>query len=78
MVPVVEEAVVEKRPVVKEKVRIRKDVVEDEEVVDEDVRKEDVDVDHATTTRGRGRDTGRDDKTRGRTDRDGESGRRVR
>ena len=78
-VPVVEEeAVVEKRPVVKEEVRVRKDAVEDEEVVEEDVRKEEVEVDDATTTRGRGRDTDLDDETRGRTDRDDESGRRVR
>ncbi len=78
-VPVVEEeAVVEKRPVVKEEVRVRKDVVEDEEVVEEDIRKEEVDVDDATTTRGRGRDTDLDDETRGRTDRGDESGRRVR
>ncbi len=78
-VPVVEEeAVVEKRPVVKEEVRVRKDAVEDEEVVEEDVRKEEVEVDDATTTRSRGRDTDLDDETRGRTDRDDESGRRVR
>ncbi len=78
-VPVVEEeAVVEKRPMVKEEVRVRKDAVEDEEVVEEDVRKEEVEVDDATTIRGRGRDTDLDDETRGRTGRDDESGRRVR
>ena len=78
-VPVVEEeVVVDKRPVVKEEVRVRKDVVEDEEVVEEDVRKEEVEIDDATTTRGRGRDMDLDDETRGRTDRDDESGRRVR
>ena len=78
-VPVVEEeAVVDKQAVVKEEIRVRKDVVQDEEVVEEDVRKEEVDVDDATTTRGRGRDTDLDDETRGRTDRDDETGRRVR
>ncbi len=78
-VPVVEEeAVVGKKAVVKEEVRVRKDVVQDEEVVEEDVRKEEVDVDDATTTRGRGRDTNLDDEARGRTDRDDEPGRRVR
>ena len=62
--PVVEEeVVVEKRPVVKEELRIRKDVVEDEEVVEEDVRKEEVDVEDATTTRGRSRDAGLGDET---------------
>ena len=67
--PVVEEeVVVEKRPVVKEELRIRKDVVEDEEVVEEDVRKEEVDVEDATTTRGRSRDAGLGDET-GRRDR---------
>ena len=77
--PVVEEeVVVDKRPVVKEEVWVRKDVVEDEEVVEEDVRKEEVDVDDATTTRGRGRDMQRDDEMRGRTGRDDETGRRVR
>jgi uncharacterized protein (TIGR02271 family) len=55
--PVTEEEVVtEKRPVVKEEIRVRKDAVQDEEVVEEDVRKEEVDVDDATTTRGRSRD----------------------
>ena len=58
-----EEVVVEKRPVVKEELRIRKDVVEDEEVVEEDVRKEEVDVEDATTTRGRSRDAGLGDET---------------
>jgi uncharacterized protein (TIGR02271 family) len=57
-----EEVVVEKRPVVKEELRIRKDVVEDEEVVEEDVRKEEVDVEDATTTRGRSRDAGLGDE----------------
>jgi uncharacterized protein (TIGR02271 family) len=62
--PVVEEeVVVEKRPVVKEELRIRKDVVLDEEVVEEDVRKEEVDVEDATTTRGRSRDAGLGDET---------------
>jgi uncharacterized protein (TIGR02271 family) len=62
--PVVEEeVVVEKRPVVKEEVRIRKDVVEGEEVVEEDVRKEEVDVEDATTTRGRSRGAGLGDET---------------
>src|ERR687889_721411 len=62
--PVVEEeVVVEKRPVVKEEFRIRKDVVEDEEIVEEDVRKEEVDVEDATTTRGRSRDAGLGDET---------------
>ena len=62
--PVVEEeVVVEKRPVVKEELRIRKDVVQDEEVVEEDVRKEEVDVEDATTTRGRSRDAGLGDET---------------
>jgi uncharacterized protein (TIGR02271 family) len=51
-----EEVVVEKRPVVKEEIRVRKDVVQDEEVVEEDVRREEVDVEDATTTRGRSRD----------------------
>jgi len=64
-VPVTEEeVVVDKRPVVKEEVRVRKDVVQDEEVVEEDVRREEVDVDDATTTRGRGRGTDLDDETR--------------
>ena len=58
-----EEVVVEKRPVVKEELRIRKDVVQDEEVVEEDVRKEEVDVEDATTTRGRSRDAGLGDET---------------
>ena len=58
-----EEVVVEKRPVVKEELRIRKDVVEGEEVVEEDVRKEEVDVEDATTTRGRSRDAGLGDET---------------
>ena len=58
-----EEVVVEKRPVVKEELRIRKDVVEDEEIVEEDVRKEEVDVEDATTTRGRSRDAGLGDET---------------
>jgi uncharacterized protein (TIGR02271 family) len=62
--PVVEEeVVVEKRPVVKEELRIRKDVVQDEEVVEEDVRKEEVDVEDATTTRGRSRDAGLGEET---------------
>src|SRR5215207_1785410 len=62
--PVVEEeVVVEKRPVVKEELRIRKDVVLDEEVVEEDVRKEEVEVEDATTTRGRSRDAGLGDET---------------
>src|SRR5215212_11142307 len=52
-----EEVVVEKRPVVKEEIRVRKDVVE------EDVRKEEVDVEDATTTRGRSRDAGLGDET---------------
>ena len=66
-VPVVEEeAVVGKEAVVKEEVRVRKDVVDDEEVVEEDVRKEEVDIDDATTTRGRSADL--DDET-GRRDR---------
>jgi uncharacterized protein (TIGR02271 family) len=65
--PVVEEeAVVGKEAVVKEEVRVRKDVVDDEEVVEEDVRKEEVDIDDATTTRGRSADL--DDET-GRRDR---------
>jgi uncharacterized protein (TIGR02271 family) len=64
-VPVTEEeVVVDKRPVVKEEVRVRKDVVEDEEVVEEDVRREEVDIDDATTTRGRGRDTDLDEARR--------------
>jgi uncharacterized protein (TIGR02271 family) len=64
-VPMVEEeAVVGKQSVVKEEVRVRKDVVDDEEVVEEDVRREEVDVDDATTPRGRGRDTDLDDETR--------------
>ncbi len=68
-VPVVEEeVVVDKRPVVKEEVRVRKDVVQDEEVVEEDVRKEEVDVEDATTTRGRGHDADLDDEA-GRHDR---------
>src|SRR5215208_7121115 len=58
-----EEVVVEKRPVVKEEIRVRKDVVEGEEVVEEDVRKEEVDVEDATTTRGRSRDAGLGDET---------------
>src|SRR5215216_689003 len=58
-----EEVVVEKRPVVKEELRIRKDVVEGEEVVEEDVRKEEVDIEDATTTRGRSRDAGLGDET---------------
>src|ERR671921_1055858 len=58
-----EEVVVEKRPVVKEELRIRKDVVLDEEVVEEDVRKEEVDVEDATTTRGRSREAGLGDET---------------
>jgi uncharacterized protein (TIGR02271 family) len=58
-----EEVVVEKRPVVKEEIRIRKDVVQGEEVVEEDVRKEEVDVEDATTTRGRSRDAGLGDET---------------
>jgi stress response protein YsnF len=58
-----EEVVTEKRPVVKEELRIRKDVVEDEEVVEEDVRKEEVDVEDASTTRGRSRDPGLGDET---------------
>jgi uncharacterized protein (TIGR02271 family) len=54
VMPVTEEEVVtEKRPVVKEELRIRKDVVQDEEVVEQDVRKEEVDVEDASTTRGR-------------------------
>src|ERR671915_1973433 len=62
--PVTEEEVVtEKRPVVKEELRIRKDVVQDEEVVEEDVRKEEVDVEDATTTRGRSRNAGLGDET---------------
>src|SRR5215213_4070217 len=62
--PVTEEEVVtEKRPVVKEELRIRKDVVEDEEIVEEDVRKEEVNVEDATTTRGRSRDAGLGDET---------------
>ena len=66
-VPVVEEeAVVGKQSVVKEEVRVRKDVVQDEQVVEEDVRKEEVDIDDATTTRGRSADL------------DDETGRRVR
>src|ERR671921_1853010 len=58
-----EEVVVEKRPVVKEEIRVRKDVVHGEEVVEEDVRKEEVDVEDATTTRGRSRDAGLGDET---------------
>ena len=61
--PVVEEeAVVGKEAVVKEEVRVRKDVVQDEQVVEEDVRKEEVDIDDATTTRGRSADL--DDETK--------------
>jgi len=64
VMPVTEEEVVtEKRPVVKEELRIRKDVVEDEEVVEQDVRKEEVDVEDASTTRGRSRDAGLGDET---------------
>jgi len=48
-----EEVVVEKRPVVKEEIRVRKDAVQDEEIVEEDVRREEIDVEDATTTRGR-------------------------
>ncbi len=59
-----EEVVVDKRPVVKEEVRVRKDVVEDEEVVEEDVRREEVDVEDATTTRGRSRDADLDEESR--------------
>ena len=79
-VPVVEEeVVVDKHPVVKEEVRVRKDVAEDEEVIEEDVRREEVDIDDVTTTgRGSGCDTDLDDETRGCTDRDDESGHRVR
>jgi uncharacterized protein (TIGR02271 family) len=63
--PVVEEEVVtEKRPVVKEEVRVGKDVVHDEEVVEEDVRKEEVDIEDATTMRGRGHGADFDDETR--------------
>src|ERR671933_1450256 len=58
-----EEVVTEKRPVVKEEIRVRKDVVEGEEVVEEDVRKEEVDVEDATTTRGRSRGAGLGDET---------------
>src|SRR5919112_1861810 len=62
--PVVEEeVVVEKHPVIKEELRIRKDVVEDEEIVEEDVRKEEVEVEDATTTRGRSRNAGLGDET---------------
>src|ERR687893_1561061 len=61
--PVTEEEVVtEKRPMVKEELRIRKDVVHDEEVVEEDVRREEVEVEDATTTRGRSRDAGLGDE----------------
>ena len=65
VMPVTEEEVVtEKRPVVKEELRIRKDTIEDEEVVEEDVRKEEVDVEDATTTRGRGSGTDFDETGR--------------
>jgi uncharacterized protein (TIGR02271 family) len=64
VMPVTEEEVVtEKRPVVKEEIRVRKDAVQDEEVVEEDVRKEEVDVEDATTTRGRSRDADLDYET---------------
>jgi uncharacterized protein (TIGR02271 family) len=50
-----EQPVVEKRTVPKERVRLDKDVEVEERTVSEDVRREEIDVDDATSTRGKRR-----------------------